>query len=154
MSLTNDFHGLHTPLREGEAFAHSANRGFRTPLVGTRPGHHREVAEHHHRVLDEDAVRAVVDRRHFHGLPAGLSQRIDVPVPLPYCEIRVDGNAFEVSEQAFGEAWARAADESTNGDHPRRLAAECMSPLPAGTGQPQRAAHRRFGGVLRWSLQL
>jgi uncharacterized OsmC-like protein len=32
MTETNDLPGLHTLLSEGKAFAHSDNRGFRTPL--------------------------------------------------------------------------------------------------------------------------
>lgn len=32
MRESNDFPGLRAPLGEGEAFAHSDNRGFRTPL--------------------------------------------------------------------------------------------------------------------------
>jgi hypothetical protein len=64
-----------------------------------RCGEHGQVAEHDHGVLDEHAVRVLVERRHLAHLPAAVGERRHVPMPLPQCQLRIDRPAFEVGER-------------------------------------------------------
>ena len=62
---------------------------------------HRYALVDDHRVLDEDAIRAVVCLRNLYRLPLMLPQHGDVLLPLLHREGVVDGNALNVIDDAL-----------------------------------------------------
>ena len=85
--------------------------GLRPPLRGTRPCDDSEIAMDHHRVLDEDRVRAVVRRLDLDRLPAVGLEGSDVVDPLRQRELVVHGPAVEMGQQPLGEPAAGTTDE-------------------------------------------
>lgn len=98
-------------------------------LVGARSGDHRPVAVHDHGVLDEDTVRAGVHRRHLDGLPAGVTEGVDVPLPLLQGQVDVHGLSLDVRDEAVGEPAGRTTDEGAAFEHAEQ------SPGATGDGQ-------------------
>jgi hypothetical protein len=83
--------------------------GFRPALIRTCAGDHGQVAVHDHRVLDEHAVGALVDRGYIDRGPASALECADVVEPLAESEVRVDRRAFDVRDETVGEVRARTS---------------------------------------------
>ena len=82
------------------------------PLVGARPGDDRDVCLHDHRVLDEDRVWAVRERRDLDGLPTLSVQSGYVAVPLPERQVDVDRDTLDMSEQPFSQSGRKPRSSS------------------------------------------
>ncbi|MCS5732643.1 hypothetical protein [Herbiconiux daphne] len=102
-----DAHGLEA--ERLDAVLHS--RDLVDPLVGAGAADHRECAEHHDRVFDEDRVGQVVGCGHLDRVPAGAGEGGDIRLPLLLGQLEVDVGAVDVRDQTVFERGRRAPHE-------------------------------------------
>ena len=85
---------------------------FGPPRLRARPGQHGQVLAHHHGVLDEHRVRAVVGGGHRPDRPVAGRQRVGVGRVLGPGQGDVHRGAADVGDDPFGQPAAGRADQA------------------------------------------